>query len=40
LLAAAEKKLEAVAKAVSRKQQPLRGKEQIGLRIGRDLKNR
>jgi len=39
LLAAAEKKLEAVAKAVSRKQQPLRGKEQIGLRIGRDLKN-
>ena len=39
LLAAAEKKLEAVAKAVSRKQQPLRGKEQIGMRIGRDLKN-
>jgi transposase len=39
LLAAAEKKLEAVAKAVSRSQQPLRGKEQIGLRIGRDLKN-
>ena len=39
LLAAAEKKLEAVAKAVSRKQRPLRGKEQIGLRIGRDLKS-
>jgi hypothetical protein len=39
LLAAAEKKLEAVAKAVSRKQRPLRGKEQIGLRIGRELKN-
>ena len=39
LLAAAEKKLEAVAKAVSRKQRPLRGKEQIGLRVGRDLKN-
>ena len=38
LLAAAEKKLEAVAKAVSRKQRPLRGKEQIGLRIGRELK--
>lgn len=39
LLAAAEKKLEAVAKAVSRKQRPLRGKEQIGLRIGRELKS-
>jgi len=39
LLAAAEKKLEAVAKAVSRKRRPLRGKEQIGLRIGRELKN-
>lgn len=39
LLAAAEKKLEAVAKAVARKQRPLRGKEQIGLRIGRDLKS-
>ena len=38
LLAAADKKLEAVAKAVSRKRQPLRGKEQIGLRIGRELK--
>ena len=38
LLAAAEKKLEAVAKAVSRTRQPLRGKEQIGLRIGRELK--
>ena len=39
LLAATEKKLEAVAKAVSRKQRPLRGKERIGLRIGRDLKS-
>jgi len=39
LLAAAEKKLAAVAKAVSRKQRPLRGKEQIGLRIGRELKS-
>jgi transposase len=39
LLAAAEKKLEVVARAVSRKQRPLRGKEQIGLRIGRDLKS-
>jgi transposase len=39
LLAAAEKKLAAVAKAVSRQQRPLRGKERIGLRIGRDLKN-
>ena len=39
LLAAAEKKLEAVAKAVSRKQRPLRGKEQIGLRVGRELKS-
>ena len=38
-LNAAEKKLEAVAKAVSRKRQPLRGKEQIGLRIGRELKS-
>jgi transposase len=39
LLEAAEKKLAAVAKAVSRKRQPLRGKEQIGLRIGRELKS-
>ncbi len=39
LLAAAEKKLEAVTKAVSRKQRPLRGKEQIGLRVGRELKS-
>jgi transposase len=39
LLATAEKKLAAVAKAVSRKRQPLRGKEQIGLRIGRELKS-
>jgi transposase len=39
LLAAAEKKLEAVAKAVSRDKQPLRGKDKIGLRIGRELKS-
>ena len=39
LLAAAEKKLDAVVQAVSRAKQPLRGKDQIGLRIGRDLKN-
>jgi len=39
LLEAAEKKLEAVAKAVSRKRNPLRGKENIGLRVGRELKS-
>jgi len=39
LLKAAEKKLEAVVKAVSRQKRPLRGKDQIGLRVGRDLKN-
>ena len=39
LLAAAEKKLDAVVQAVSRARQPLRGKDQIGLRVGRDLKN-
>jgi hypothetical protein len=39
LLAAAEKKLDAVVKAVSREQRPLRGKGKIGLRVGRDLKN-
>jgi transposase len=38
LLAAAETKLDAVVQAVSRAKQPLRGKAQIGLRIGRDLK--
>lgn len=38
LLAAAEKKLEAVAQAVARARRPLRGKDQIGLRVGRDLK--
>jgi hypothetical protein len=37
LLAAAEKKLDAVVKAVSRTKQPLRGKGEIGLRVGRDL---
>lgn len=39
LLNAAEKKLDAVVKAVSRKKQPLRGKDKIGLRVGRDLKS-
>jgi len=39
LLAAAEKKLDAVVQAVSRAKQPLRGKAEIGLRVGRDLKN-
>jgi transposase len=39
LLAAAEKKLAAVVQAVSRKRRPLRGKDKIGLRVGRDLKN-
>lgn len=38
LLAAAEKKLAAIAQAVSRAKQPLRGKAAIGLRVGRDLK--
>lgn len=39
LLAVAEKKLAAVVQAVSRARQPLRGKEGIGLRVGRDLKD-
>lgn len=39
LLAAAEKKLDAVVKAVSREKRPLRGKDKIGLRVGRDLKS-
>lgn len=39
LLAAAEKKLDAVVQAVSRKTRPLRGKAKIGLRVGRELKN-
>ncbi len=39
LLAAAEKKLDAVVQAVSRAKQPLRGKDKIGLRIGRELKS-
>ena len=38
LLAAAEKKLAAVAAAVARRNNPLRGKAKIGLRVGRDLK--
>jgi transposase len=39
LLKAAEKKLDAVVKAVSREKRPLRGKDKIGLRIGRELKS-
>jgi transposase len=39
LLAAAEKKLAAVVQAVSRARQPLRGRDRIGLRVGRDLKD-
>lgn len=39
LLAAAEKKLQAVARAVSRAKRPLRGKAEIALRVGRDLKS-
>lgn len=39
LLAAAETKLTAVVQAVSRARQPLRGKDEIGLRVGRDLKD-
>jgi len=39
LLAAAEKKLDAVVTAVSRAKRPLRGKDQIGLRVGRELKS-
>ncbi len=39
LLAAAEKKLEAIAQAVTRANQPLRGKTKIALRVGRELKN-
>jgi transposase len=39
LLKSAEKKLDAVVKAVSRNKQPLRGKDKIGLRVGRDLKS-
>ena len=39
LLVAAEKKLDAVVQAVSRARQPLRGKGEIGLRVGRDLKD-
>ena len=39
LLAAAQRKLEAIAKAVSRERNPLRGKDKIGERLGRDLKD-
>jgi transposase len=37
LLAATEQKLQAVAEAVARAKRPLRGKAQIGLRVGREL---
>lgn len=39
LLVAAEKKLDAVVQAVSREKRPLRGKDRIGLRVGRELKS-
>jgi len=39
LLEAAEAKLDAVVEAVSRERNPLRGKDKIGLRIGRELKS-
>jgi hypothetical protein len=39
LLAVAQRKLDAIVRAVSRAKQPLRGKEKIGLRVGRELKN-
>jgi transposase len=39
LLAAAERKLDAVVQAVSRARRPLQGSDRIGLRVGRDLKN-
>jgi transposase len=39
LLIAAEKKLDAVKQAVSRKSRPLRGMDKIGLRVGRELKS-
>lgn len=39
LLASAERKLDAVAKAVSRDKRPLRGQDKIGLRVGRELKS-
>jgi transposase len=37
LLAATERELEAVAKAVARAKRPLRGKAQIGLRVGKEM---
>lgn len=39
LLAVAERKLQAIADAVARPKNPLRGKAQIGLRVGRELKS-
>lgn len=39
LLAAAEKKLNAIVEAVSREKNPLRGKAKIGIRVGRELKS-
>ena len=38
LLLAAEKKLEAIVRSVSRKTNPLRGKDKIGLKVGETLK--
>ncbi len=38
LLAVAERKLDAVVAAVARQENPLRGKDKIGLRVGRELK--
>lgn len=38
LLAVAEQKLDAVVAAVARQNNPLRGKDTIGLRVGRELK--
>ena len=39
LLAVAEQKLQAIVRSVSRSRNPLRGKDKIGLRIGKELKN-
>lgn len=39
LLDMAEKKLAAIARAVARRSRPLRGKDEIGLRVGRELKS-
>lgn len=39
LLAAAEKKLDSIVAAVARERRPLRGKDNIGLRVGREMKS-